>query len=128
MLQRGIQHFSDDIKVTVEVKGIYGLPDEWSSKIDEPGEQAFQYEVKVLGTHLKGGKLMPKEDPEDSQAPADSSVKKADATKKKGKADEPEELTPEEEEKLKKEKEERETLNAQLQDQWGKMTDDDRFY
>lgn len=33
LLQRGVQHFSDDMRVTVEVKGIYGLPEEWTSKI-----------------------------------------------------------------------------------------------
>lgn len=33
LLQRGVQHFSDDMKVTVEVRGIYGLPEEWTSKI-----------------------------------------------------------------------------------------------
>lgn len=71
---------------------------------------------------------MPKEDPEDSQNQPDASVKKAADSKKKGKADEPEELTPEEEERLRKEREDREQLNNQLQEKWGKMTDDDRFY
>jgi len=33
LLQRGIQHFSDDMKVTVEVRGVFGLPEEWTSKI-----------------------------------------------------------------------------------------------
>ena len=33
LLQRSIQGFNEDIKLTVEVKGIFGLPDEWNSKI-----------------------------------------------------------------------------------------------
>ena len=33
LLQRGVQHFSDDMRVTVDIRGIYGLPEEWTSKI-----------------------------------------------------------------------------------------------
>lgn len=87
--------------------------------------------MKALGAHLKGGKLMPREDPEDSQAQPDGgSVKKPADPKKKGKADaaEQEELSPEEEEKLRKEKEERDKLNAQLQEEWNNMTEDEKFY
>ena len=57
LLQRGKQHISDEITVTVEVEGIYGIPDEWASKVDDAGEQAFQYEVRVMGTEVTGGKL-----------------------------------------------------------------------
>jgi hypothetical protein len=32
---------------------------------DDPSEQQFQYEVKLLGASVKGGKMMPKEDLEE---------------------------------------------------------------
>ena len=38
LLQRSSQKFSDEIAVTVTVHGIYGVPDEWTAKIDDPSE------------------------------------------------------------------------------------------
>ena len=81
LLQRGKTPYSEDIRVTVEVQGIYALPDEWTSKIvsvtefinmfvfqDDPAEQAFTYEVKALGANLKGAKMNAKEEEEGSKA------------------------------------------------------------
>ena len=31
-MQQGIKSFNDDIKLTVEVKGIFALPEEWNNK------------------------------------------------------------------------------------------------
>jgi hypothetical protein len=36
LLQRGKTPFSDEIRVTVEVQGIYALPEEWTSKFVSP--------------------------------------------------------------------------------------------
>ena len=33
LLQRGMQKFNAETSVTVEVQGIYALPDEWTSKL-----------------------------------------------------------------------------------------------
>lgn len=85
------------------MQGIYGIPDDWTARIEDPSEQAFYYEVKALGTHLAGGKLVAKEEPDAGAAVDDGKSKnqKAPPPKGKGKAElqEPEELTPEEEEK-----------------------------
>ena len=32
-MQQGIKGFNEDIKLTVEVKGIFALPDEWNNKV-----------------------------------------------------------------------------------------------
>lgn len=50
------------------------MPEEWTSKIDDPNEQAYTYEVKALGCCLKGAKLMPKEDVPDESSNIDNSV------------------------------------------------------
>ena len=41
LMQRGNQHFSDEVKMTVTINGIYGLPEEWAARQDDPAEQAF---------------------------------------------------------------------------------------
>ena len=89
LLQRGIQKFSDEIKLSVEVQGIYGIPDDWTTRIEDPAEQAFQYEVRALGTHLVGGKLVAKEEPDAGAAVDDGKSKnqKAPPPKGKGKAE-----------------------------------------
>lgn len=66
-------------------------------KMDDPAEQAYSYEVKALGCCLKGGKLMPKEEVEDSKEADNASLKDKKAPPpKKGAAAEEQELTPEE--------------------------------
>lgn len=93
-----MQPFSEEIKLTVEVTGIYGLAEDWIMKMEDPVEQAFQYDVKVAGAVIKGGKMMAKADSEESKAD-EGSVKDKKAAPAKGKpaaVAEPEELTPEE--------------------------------
>ena len=78
--------------------------------MDDPAEQAYSYEVKTLGCCLKGGKLMPKEDVEESKEDQ-GSVKDKKAPPPKGKKDaapEEQEMTPEEAEQHRKLCEERE--------------------
>lgn len=105
-----MQPFPDDIKLTVEVTGIYGLAQEWIDKLDDPTEQGFEYNVKTAGAIIKGGKAMPKDDPELSKAD-DTSAKDKKAPPK-GKATEEVELTPEEQEALNKKIAEREANNV----------------
>ena len=99
-LQRSQQKFGDDIRVTVEVQGIYGMPEDWIMKMDDPAEQAYSYEVKTLGCCLKGGKMMPKEEvAEESKEGENASVKDKKAPPPKGKKDaapEEQEMSPEE--------------------------------
>ena len=33
MLQRGIQKFPEDMRLKVEIEGIYAVPEEWSGKL-----------------------------------------------------------------------------------------------
>ena len=33
LLQRGVQGFGDDMALTVEVQGIFALPEDWTSRI-----------------------------------------------------------------------------------------------
>lgn len=119
LLQRGTQRFGDEFKMTVTINGIYGLPEEWAAKQDDPAEQAFQYEVRAFGCHFKGGKFHPKE-ADDEPAAADAASKAASKAPAKGakKVEEPEELTEEEKQKLAAEQAERESLNEQLQSAW----------
>ena len=123
MLQRGVTGFGE-MSLTVEVQGIYALPDEWVSKIDDPAEAAFTYEVRALGANLKGGKIVAKQDPEEAKEGADAaSLKGKQPPPKKGAKDvTPEEDHTQDEETKKKEKEERDRMNAELQDQWNKLT------
>jgi len=125
MMARSIQGYPEEFKLKVEVQGVYALPEEWIGKIDDPNEQAYTYEIRALGTHLKGGKMVQKEEPEESkEADAMSATLKKTGTVapgKKGKGDEKveaEEISPEEEERKRKEYEEREKLNQKLQEQW----------
>ena len=45
LLQRGKTPYSDEIRVTVEVVGVYALPEEWTSKI---------VSVQISNLFLKG--------------------------------------------------------------------------
>ena len=126
------------MSLTVQVEGIYGLPEEWASKQvsvtavskfelqDDPTEQSYQYEVKVFGTHFKGGKFLAKEESE-ADAGTESKVdsKKPPA---KGKTVEVEELTEEQKAQLAQAQAEREKYNATKMMEWDQMNGDERFY
>ena len=69
---------------------------------------------------------MPKDDPDDSKA--DETSAKDKKAPPKGKPAEEVELTAEEQEALNKKIAEREAANAQLQAEWNKLTDKEKFY
>jgi len=53
--------------------GVFSLPDQWRAKIDDPSEQMYQYEVKFHGIHLKGGKMIAREQTEEEKAEVEAS-------------------------------------------------------
>ena len=39
----------DSTEVTLKVFGMYAIPETWKTKIDDPSEQTYQYEIECLG-------------------------------------------------------------------------------
>lgn len=93
---------------------------------DDPVEQMYQYEVKMLDIHFKGGKI-PQKDPEEGTPVVEENTKKdkKPAGKKDAKV---EELSPEEEAKLKEEKAAKEKQNAERQKEWNSLNAEQQFY
>ncbi|CAI2380126.1 unnamed protein product [Moneuplotes crassus] len=94
--------------LSLRVYGAYSLPKSWQEKIGDPGEDAYQYEVKLSGLEIKGAKLQAREMSEEEKAEQEATKGKKGA--KKGE----EEPLPEElvlKEKIDKEREELEEMS-----------------
>lgn len=129
MLLRGQQPFSEEVSLTVEVQGIYALPEDWISKQDDPNEQAYSYELKILGCHFKGGKFVPKENPESETIDSKAAPAKGGAKPPKGSTMSPDDdLTEEQREAIRQAEAERAATNTALQTEWATKSPQDQFH
>jgi hypothetical protein len=101
--------------------GVFSLPDQWRAKIDDPSEQMYQYEVKFHGIHLKGGKMIAREQTEEEKAEVEASkAQKKPAAPAKGQA--PPAVDPAVLEQLREDIKARNEKNEQLKEDWESLT------
>lgn len=112
--------------MTVQVHGVYSIPDPWKAKMDDPNEGNYNYEVRVSNKHFKGAKIVAREmtDEEKNEAEAAKGKKPVDP-KKKGKEEEP---TAEELAKWEEEKREREESNNKAKTDWDALDSNTKFF
>jgi len=75
----------DSTKVNFKVNGVFGLPEVWKSKLDDPAEAMFTYEVELAGIKCKNSKICMKELSEEEKAELDAKNTKGKAAPPKGK-------------------------------------------
>jgi len=87
----------------------------------------FQYEFRLAGVHLKGGKMIPRELTEEEKKALEEKTKKpaAGADKKKKGDEEP---SQEEIERIMNEVKEREALNYKRKSEWEALDDNTKFF
>jgi hypothetical protein len=58
-----VQRPLDSTKITVEVLGVFALPDPWKTAIqaNDPAESGYTYEIEVAGVKMVGAKGYPRE-------------------------------------------------------------------
>lgn len=120
----------DSIDLSLEVHGIYSLPDAWKAKIDDPAEAAYNYECKLNSLVFKSGKVVAKELTEEEKLEAENNKGKKPPAKETGKNAKKvdEEPSAEELERQEAERREREELNAKNKAEWDALTPNEQFY
>mmetsp|Transcript_22999 Transcript_22999/g.16300 ORF Transcript_22999/g.16300 Transcript_22999/m.16300 type:complete len:119 (+) Transcript_22999:178-534(+) len=115
----------ETIKLSLEIHGIYSLPDAWKAKIDDPSESIYSYDCKLNNLTFKNGKVVPKELTEEERIEAENNKGKKppakDAAKNAKKVED--EPTPEELEKQEAERKERDELNSKNKAEWESLSE-----
>jgi hypothetical protein len=108
--------------------GVYALPEEWKSKLDDPSESLFQYEVEAAGVKVRRSKVLLKEQTEEEKAEElAKNPKAAKAAPAKGKNVKEEEPNAEELAKIASEKAELMESQAKLKLEWEALSEEERF-
>ncbi|CDW74115.1 tetratricopeptide repeat protein [Stylonychia lemnae] len=128
LIQRNKERL-DKLELTFQLSGVFSLPDGWKSKIDDPTEQMYQYEIKMYNMHLKGGKVVPRQLSEEEKAEAEAAKNKKGAPpakdpKKKGQEDE---ISAEEKERIEREQAEKEQKMEYYRQQWQEYSNQEKF-
>ena len=126
-----VQRPLDSTKLTVEIFGIYALPEQWKTAIqtNDPAESGFTYEIEVAGVKMVGAKGYPRElTEEEKQAAAAAAPQKGKAPPAKGKPADEKLPTPEELAAIERERHAKEEELKRTQAEWDKLDDQTKFY
>jgi len=125
-----IQRPLDSTRVTVDVQGVFALPEAWKNAIaaNDPQEAQYVYELEVCGVKMTGAHGVQKElTEEEKTAQAAAAPAKGKAPPPKGKVDDKpptaEEQAALESQRAAKEEQERIKLA-----EWDKLSEEERFY
>lgn len=110
-----------EIDLTVEVKGVFALPETWKADSDN---QDLHYQVTVAGVVFSNGRVRKRELTEEEVRQAEEAKsRKKDAGKKK-----PEEPTPEELEEQQRIQALKEEEEARVKAEWDLLDEETKFY
>mmetsp|Transcript_22914 Transcript_22914/g.35244 ORF Transcript_22914/g.35244 Transcript_22914/m.35244 type:complete len:468 (+) Transcript_22914:176-1579(+) len=104
--------------MSVDVYGVYALPEVWKTKIGEAAEDQYSYEIECSGIAMQDGKVVPRELTEEEKAEADANKGGQKGKPGKDPKKKEEEPSPEELERLEKERQEREEREKKLAEEW----------
>jgi hypothetical protein len=114
----------DGTKLTIEVFGVYGLPEGWKAKIEDQSEASYAYEIEAAGLKVANGKVIPRELTEEEKEVADAGKGGAKGGKPAGKDAKKDEPSPEEKERMEKEEEEKKEKERKAQEEWDALDEE----
>jgi hypothetical protein len=115
----------DEITFTVNVQGVYSIPDEWI-KLDNCGStDLWSWQTKVSDIVVNDGKVNQRELSEEEKKELENKGKKKDPNAGKKKTDE---QIREEQERLEKERLEKEEKDRKFNEEWNALDEQTQFY